>query len=113
MSGVPEINSDYSSDYKKIHVAGIFGGTRAYGIEAILYSESMEVGKVLKTQPLSVNRMILKRTAECTLVIDPIQMKSIHKWLGEKITEYEKLFGSIRSPEEIGSKLNRDKDPTQ
>ena len=110
---IPEINSEYASDYKKVYVAGIFGGTRAFGVEAVLYSETMDITKVLQTQPLNTNRAIVKRIAECELVIDPLQMKSMYQWLGSKIKEYETLFGPIPSPEELDSKLKRDKDPNQ
>lgn len=113
MSGMPEISSEYAADYKKISVAGIFGGTRAFGVEAILYSETMDVTKVLQTQPLNPGRATVKRIAECELIIDPLQMKSIHQWLGAKIQEYEKLFGIIPSPEELDSKLKRDQNPDQ
>ncbi len=113
MSNIPDITSEYAQDYKQVNVAGIFGGARPYGVAAVLYSESMDVSKVLETQPLSLNKIVVKRIAECELVIDPMQMKSIHKWLGEKIAEYEKLFGQIRSPEEVGSRAKHGKDHGQ
>jgi len=76
MSGIPEIDSEYSPTYKRIAVAGIFGGTRPFGVEAVLYSEGMDVKKTLETQPLEPNRTTIKRTIECELHIDPLQMKS-------------------------------------
>jgi hypothetical protein len=36
-----------------------------------------------------------------------MQMKSIHQWLGDKIQEYESIFGHIPSPEEAKSKAKR------
>lgn len=113
MSSTPEISSEYASDYKKVFVAGIFGGTRAFGVEAVLYSETTDVTKVLQTQPLNPNRAVVKRIAECELVMDPLQMKSTYQWLGNKIKEYERLFGPIPSPEELDSKLRHRKDPNQ
>ncbi len=110
MNEIPEIKSDYAQDYKKIYVGGIFGGTRPFGVEAVIYSETMDVKKVLETQPLSVNRAVIKRIAECELIIDPMQMKSIHQWLGSKIKDYEKLFGPIPSPEEVESRARRNPD---
>lgn len=110
MNEVPEITSDYAEDYKKIYVGGIFGGTRPSGVNVVIYSEGMDVKKVLETQPLSANRTVVKRIAECELIIDPLQMKSIHQWLGDKIKEYEKLFGRIPSPEEINSRATRKPD---
>lgn len=110
---MPEIESEYSSGYKRIAVAGIFGGTRPFGVEAVLYSERMDVKKTLETQPLEPNRITIKRIIECELHIDPMQMKSMHKWLDAKIKEYEKMFGPIPSPEEVASRTRRSSDPGQ
>ena len=71
---------------------------------AILYSEKQDVEKVIRTQPPDPTKTVIKRTIEVTLIIDPIQMKSICQWLGDGIKEYEGLFGSIPSPEELDSK---------
>ena len=51
---------------------------------------------------------MIRRTVETTLIIDPMQMKSIHQWLEANIREYERLFGTIPSPEEIDNKTRRD-----
>ena len=107
MSGLPEIETETSSTYKRIPIAGLFGGPRPGGVHAILYSETMNAQKTLMTQPPEPQRIILKRVIECELIIDPLQMKSIYKWLGEKIKEYETLYGPIPSPEEIESRSRR------
>lgn len=107
MSGLPEITAEYSSTYKRINVAGLFGGIVAGGVEAIVYSEERRAERVLETEPISVNRMTVKRTAEVELIIDPMQMKAIYQWLGNKITDYEQVFGRISSPEEIESRTRR------
>ena len=41
-----------------------------------------------------------KRTIECGLLIDPVQMKSILIWLTQKIDDYERAFGPIRPRKE-------------
>ena len=112
-SGIPEIKSEQASDYKRIIVGGIFGGVAPGGLEATVYSEQREVTKVLETQPLSPNRATIKRVVECELILDPLTMKSISSWLAKKIKEYEKLFGSIPSPEEIQSRQRRGGDTSQ
>lgn len=110
MSGsIPEIRSEYSPSYKRINVAGFFGGISPSGVEAAVYSQEKIVDKVIASEPPNPSRMALKRTIECELVIDPMEMKSIHLWLTEKIKEYEQLFGTIPSPEEIQSKRTRPK----
>ncbi len=44
---------------------------------------------------------------EIALVVDPMQMKSIHKWLENNIKEYERLFGTIPPREEVESSTRR------
>lgn len=107
MSGIPEIKSETSPQYRRIYAAGFFGGIVPAGLEATIYSEMRDIVKVLETQPLAGNRVSIKRIAECELLIDPMQMKSLHQWLTQKITEYEKLFGNIPSPEEVESRSKR------
>ena len=108
MSIQPEFSSRTSDNHKRIIVAGVYGGPRAFGLEATLYSEESDFQKVIESQPPNPGRTIIKRTIETTLIIDPLQMKSVHKWLGDNIKEYERLFGTIPSPEELESKSRRD-----
>ena len=60
--------------------------------------------KVLEALLPSTNKMAVKRTVEVELIIDPMQMKAVHGRLGNKIVEYERIFGNIPSPEEVESK---------
>jgi len=107
MSGIPDIQTEYSEIYRKIIVTGIFGGIIPGGIEAIIYSDEKRPENALKTEPLSPNKVYVKRVIEANLIIDPLEMKSIYNWLGAKIKEYESLFGNIPSPEELESKVGR------
>ena len=110
MSGIPKIQSKYAESYRRIPVAGIVGGILAGGIEAVIYSEERRVEGVVETQPVSPNRMSIERTVEAALLIDPMQAKSIHQWLGQQIAEYERIFGRIPSPEEIENRSRRSPD---
>ena len=105
---VPEIKSGTSDTHKRILVAGVFGGARSYGLEVTVYSEQGDYERVLESQPLNPARHIVRRTIEATLVIDPMQMKSIHDWLGKNMAEYERMFGKIPSPEEVRDRSMRD-----
>ena len=107
MSGIPEITCEYSSTYKKIVVADILGGIRPIGVSMTVYSEDSDFKAALETHPISPTRVKLKRIVEVELVINPLELKSIYAWMGEKIKEYEDTFGPIRSPEEIASKQKR------
>ena len=107
MGGMPEIESEESPTYKRIVVAGVFGGARPGGVHATLYSERPNSLKVLATHPPDPSRVLLRRIIECELIIDPLQMKTTHSWLGKQIDEYEKLYGTIPSPEEVESRSRR------
>jgi hypothetical protein len=104
MSDIPVIRSEYSPTYKRVNVSGIFGGIIPGGLEAIVYSEERRADQVLESPALLPNRITIKRTVEAELLIDPMQMKSIHRWLEQKIEEYERVFAHIPSPEEVESK---------
>ena len=104
---LPEIQGEYSDDYKRILVSGVFGRIQPFGLEATVYSTNSVVDKVLSTEPLSPNRASIKRIVECELIIDPMQMVSLHNWLEGKIKEYETIFGNIPSPEEVDSRARR------
>ena len=107
MGEMPEIESEEAASYKRIVVAGVFGGTRPGGVHATLYSERPNSLKVLATHPPNPSRVLLRRIIECELIIDPLQMKTVYNWLGKQIDEYEKLYGNIPSPEEVESRSRR------
>lgn len=109
MSGIPEISCEHSQTYKRIVVADIIGGIRPMGVSVTIYSEESDFTAALETHPVSSARVKIKRVIECELIINPMEMKSIHKWLGTKIEEYEDMFGTIRSPEEVESSRKREK----
>lgn len=110
MTGIPKIYSEYSDKFKRIYVADVLGTIMPGGLEVTVYSEESDVKEALETQPISSNQIKVKRIIECDLIINPMEMKSIHKWLGTKIEAYEKAFGPIPSPEEVQSRLKRKKD---
>jgi len=107
MSGI-DIETGYSTNYRRINVTGLFGSIQPFGLEAQVYSQEPIVDKVLASEPIRPDKTSLKRTIECSLIIDPMQMKSIANWLNSKIKEYENVFGRIPSPEEVESRMRRD-----
>jgi len=112
MSNVPKFQAEYSENFKRINVGGIFGGTRSSGVEATIYSEISDFSEALQSPQPNPALTVIKRKIECELIIDPQQLISMYQWLGQKIKEYEKIFGHIPSPEEIQSKQRRP-DPQQ
>lgn len=102
---MPEIQSEYSSDFKRIHVADIYGHVNSGGLEATIFSEQSIIDEVIKTIPISRERVKIKRIVECDLFIDPMKMVSIYEWLGKRIDEFEKLFGKITTQKELGERI--------
>jgi len=109
MSGIPEIYSEYSDKFRRIYLADVLGNIIPGGLEVIVYSEYGDVKQALEAQPVSAARIKVKRVIECELIINPMEMKNIHKWLEGKIKAYEEAFGPIPSPEEVQSRLKRRK----
>ena len=109
MVGMPKIYSEYSDKFKRIYVADVLGMIMPGGLEVTVYSEQGDVKEALETQPVSANQIKVKRIIECDLIINPMEMKNIHKWLGGKIKAYEEAFGQIPSPEEVQSRLKQRK----
>jgi len=104
---LPKIEGVYADDYKRILVTGFFGTIQPFGLETYVYSTKNIIDKALETEPISPQRATIKRIVECEFIIDPMQMKSLHQWLGKKIKDYERLFGPIPSPEEVQSRATR------
>jgi hypothetical protein len=101
---IPKIRVEYSPTFKRIVIGGLFGTIQSIGLEAFVYSNHLQVDEVLATEPASTEKTIIKRIIECELLADPIQMKSIYDWLRIKIEEYEKVFGTIPSLQQIQSR---------
>ena len=43
-----DIKTEYSPQYRRVNVAGIFGGIVAGGVEAVVYSEERRVDRALE-----------------------------------------------------------------
>ena len=106
---LPEFTCIKHDNFRTINVNGLYGGPRMGYVEANIYSEESELTKALASPQLSMNKVEVKRTLECRLVIDPIQLKSLAMWFDKQVKDYEVLFGRIPSPEEVASKQKTDK----
>jgi len=82
-------------NYRTIIVSGLFGGHRPGFFEAVLYTDEMVADEALKTGAGEPTKVYIRRTLQCRLLLDPVQAKSIAKWLTGYISEYEKTFGKI------------------
>ena len=101
-----EIEVKEHPNFRTINVNGVFGGARGMYFDIVLFSEENNVGSALSTMKPAAEKTTINRTLECRLIIDPLNAKAISQWLVQSISEYEKQFGRIPSPEELLS--NRD-----
>ena len=78
----------------------VFLGHRPGYFEIVVYTEEMIADDALSSLKPEPKKIKVKRVLQCRLIIDPIQAKSIAKWLNEHIKQYEKSFGEIKLPSE-------------
>jgi|SRR6187402_3130960 hypothetical protein len=106
MSEKIDIISEYSPDFRRINVTNVYGHIEPNGIEASVYSEQVLIDGVISEVPINKKKSKIKRTIECELIIDPMQIVSLHEWLGKKISEYEHVFGKIPTQKEMLERAN-------
>ena len=97
----PEIQVREHPNFRTINVNGVFGGPRGMYFDIVLFSDESKVASALSSLKIAPERTTINGTLECRLIIDPLNAKAISQWLMLSITEYEKQFGRIPSPEEL------------
>ena len=97
--------------YRDIIVNGVFGGHRPGFFEALIYTEEIMADEALSSQPIDSKKVHIQRTLKCRLILDPVQAKVFAKWLNYHISAFERDFGKIVTPEELGKKISDKKTP--
>jgi len=92
----PKFKKEISPHYRTIVVSGVFGGHRPGWFEMIIFTDEIDPESL--DPALSGSRVVVKRTFQCRLILDPIQAKSLLQWLTYHVKEYEKKFGEIKMP---------------
>lgn len=96
----PKVEVVKDPNYRTIIVNGVIGGHRPGFFEAIVYSEEMISEDALAKLRPEPSKIRVRRVLQCRLIIDPVQAKSLAKWLAQHVSEYEKTFGRIITPDE-------------
>jgi hypothetical protein len=78
------------------------GNATEKGIELRAYTEEHDFTPQEAPQP---NTVYILKTIETCLIISPMQAKSLVQFLGSKIKEYEDVYGTIPSYDEVNKKL--------
>ena len=95
-TGAPEVMVQEHPNFRTITVGGLYGLLNGAYYEIYLYSQYFDPAKPLEAFDSSFTfPMRYSRILECRLLIDPINLKSIARWLTEKVNEYEEQFGNI------------------
>ena len=102
MSELPKIEVEYHPQYRKVNVNGIYGGARSGYFEFDIVSEQSDFKQALGSPVLAFDKTIIRRTIECKLIVDPVQVKSWIPFLQNQIQQYEKIFGPIMVAEASG-----------
>lgn len=90
-----EIKYGYSDEFRRIIVSGMIGGISPIGLEMSIYTERRDVSSCLSSPHVDANKVGIVRQVECELILDPLQMKIMHQWLGNQIESFEKNIGKI------------------
>src|SRR5690348_14256433 len=93
---IPQVDVQEHPNFRTITVGGLYGLLNEGHYEIYLYSQYFDPVKPLgKFDSSSAYPTRYSRILECRLQIDPINLKSIARWLTEKVNEYEEQFGNI------------------
>ena len=104
---LPDIEVECHKDYRIIFVNQIHGGLRNQYFEFDVVSQVSNLEEPLKTPQPNYNKQVLKRILQAKLIIPPMDLKSFIIFLQKSLIEYEKIYGTIPSPEEIARKTGK------
>ena len=93
--------NQYASTYKQIPVQAFMVTTTEKGIELRAFTEEHDF---TPSEPPQANSIYIQRTVETCLVINPMQAKSLNHFLEGKIREFEEIYGTIPSYEDVSKK---------
>lgn len=104
---LPDIETEHHEDYRIIFVNQLHGGFRNQYFEFDIVSQVSNFEEPLKTPQPNYSKQVLKRILQAKLIIPPTELKSFIIFLQKTVTDYEKIYGTIPSPEEIASKVGK------
>ena len=101
----PDIDFHYlkTSSYRTYHVDGIFGGLTPQGnLYAEIFLERKPTPTMIRQKVKETGELgdeVLRegksgfiREIECGLIMNIDSAKDFHKWLGDRIAEFDKIF---------------------
>ena len=100
----PDVKATQSGTYKEINVTGQVSHLDYDGLKLTVLHDSPDLTNTLHGSQIKVSKIIINRQIECTLNLSPMSLKAWALILGAELVKYEKMFGTVLSPEEIEQK---------
>ena len=105
MSEAPDVQVSKSETFKEINVTGQVSNLNYDGLRLTVLHDSLNLGAALSGTQIKKSKTTINREIECTLNLSPLYLKSWTILFQKELERYEKLFGTILSPEEIAEKF--------
>ena len=105
MSEAPDIKVIQSDTYKEIYVTGQVSNLNYDGVKLTILHDSPDLTGTLADERFKASKMVINRQIECTLNLSPLTLKTWVLVLNTELKKYERMFGTIMSPEEINQKF--------
>ena len=86
-TGIPRFETVYADDYKIIFPDGSVGGTKLGVFNQVIYSDELRAEKTLSSTPPDPQKIYVKRTIHCQLVMTPHQAKNLAQHIRINIIE--------------------------
>ena len=101
MSETPDVQVTQSDTFKEINVTGQVSNLTYDGLKLTILHDSLNLSKALGRDQIKMSKTTINRQIECTLNLQPINLKAWTILFQKELERYEKLVGTILSPEEI------------
>ena len=105
MSEEPDVQTSQSPTFKEINVTGQVSNLSYDGMKLVILHDSPDIQQALQGDQFKMSKALINRQIECTLNLSPINLKAWSLLFQQELERYEKLFGTILSPEEVNEKF--------
>ncbi len=105
MSEAPDVQVTQSNTYKEVHVSGQISNLTYDGVKLTVLHDIPDYREALNGNQIKASKTTINREIECVINLTPVNLKSWAIILQQELAKYEKLFGTILSPEEINEKF--------
>ncbi len=105
MSDAPDVRVSKSPTFKEIHITEHASNLSYDGMKLTVFRDAVDLQNAVQGDGLRVSKAMIYRETECTLSLSPMNLKEWTMLFRSALARYEKLFGTILSPEEVAEKF--------